>query len=77
MDILGGWVFLMSEVPLYRQPRSRLAPPHLLAPTALADERKLEELRIFQPLSLHRFESPYRGYSKLRTRTALRQVLCC
>ena len=43
----------------YRQPRSRLGPPHPLAPEAHADEHKPDELRSFYPLSLHRFEIPY------------------
>ena len=57
-----GWVSLMSEVPLQRV--SVMWPEH-------TDESYSPLEKVVPPLPIQ-----YRGYSKLRTRTAPRKVLC-
>jgi hypothetical protein len=76
MVVLGGGLFLMSEVPLYRL--GVPSGPHPLSGEGVKIDPQ-EVLGRSSSFRLSRrpcFWIQYRGYSTLRTRTAPRVVLC-
>ena len=69
MVISEGWVCLKSEVPMYGRPtRPPCMRPHQSLIDGLIEASR--EVTCTRPVGA------YRGYSKLRTRTAPRVVLC-
>ena len=90
MAVLGGMRYLMSEVHLYEV--MSLIQAHNVRPYGRTQHRALvwpwggrlflmREVPLYGAPCMHPhqscvWEGPYRGYSKLRTRTAARKVLC-